>query len=125
MAKDKKTRPKRTFSLEYKRDIVRQANACKRGELAPLLAREGLTSSLLTAWRREVGITGAVVFETGKARGSVAVFTAAGPGDAGLERRVALWRRQIEVAERIIEFERALREEQKALRELEEELGRG
>lgn len=45
---------RRTFSAEYKRRILREADAAKeRGELGALLRREGLYSSLLTTWRRE------------------------------------------------------------------------
>jgi transposase-like protein len=41
----------RQFSLEYKRRIVAEADQCQRGEIAALLRREGLTSSLLYKWR--------------------------------------------------------------------------
>jgi len=48
-------RPKRRrFTADYKRRILREADAAKaRGELGALLRREGLYSSALTAWRRE------------------------------------------------------------------------
>ncbi len=46
---------RRSFSAKYKRDIVRRADACKKpGEVGALLRREGLYSSHLTTWRREV-----------------------------------------------------------------------
>ena len=46
---------RRTFTAKYKRDIVRQADACMEpGEIGALLRREGLYSSHLTVWRREV-----------------------------------------------------------------------
>ena len=46
---------RRTFTAEYKRDIVGQADACKdTGGIGALLRREGLYSSHLTAWRLEV-----------------------------------------------------------------------
>src|SRR3990172_9507228 len=46
---------RRQFSAEYKRRIVRAANACKvAGDIGALLRREGLYSSHLTHWRREV-----------------------------------------------------------------------
>ena len=45
----------RQFSAAYKRRIVREANACQvPGEVGALLRREGLYSSHLTHWRREV-----------------------------------------------------------------------
>jgi transposase len=43
---------RRRFTAEYKRRIVREADACtKAGELGALLRREGLYSSHLAAWR--------------------------------------------------------------------------
>jgi transposase-like protein len=46
---------RRKFTAEYKLRIVREAERCKEpGEIGALLRREGLYSSLLTAWRREV-----------------------------------------------------------------------
>ena len=45
---------RRRFSVEYRRRIVKQADACKKpGEVGALLRREGLYSSLLTNWRRQ------------------------------------------------------------------------
>ena len=44
---------RRTFTAEYKRRIVREADACKKsGEVSALLRREGLYSSHLTEWRK-------------------------------------------------------------------------
>ncbi len=43
---------RRRFTLEYKRQIVKEADACRRpGEIGALLRREGLYSSHLAAWR--------------------------------------------------------------------------
>lgn len=44
---------RRTFTAEYKRKILAQADACKdqHGELSKLLRREGLFSSHLVDWR--------------------------------------------------------------------------
>src|SRR5207248_2359481 len=49
-------RPKRRrFTAEYRRSIVQQADACTRkGEVGALLRREGLYSSLLTEWKRQL-----------------------------------------------------------------------
>jgi transposase-like protein len=49
---------RRRFTVEYKRKIVREADACKTpGTVGALLRREGLYSSHLTTWRaaRELG----------------------------------------------------------------------
>ena len=46
---------RRSFTAKYKREIVRRADACKApGEVGALLRREGLYSSHLTVWRREL-----------------------------------------------------------------------
>ena len=43
---------RRKFSVEYKRKILKEADACKReGEIGALLRREGLYSSHLSVWR--------------------------------------------------------------------------
>jgi transposase len=43
---------RRTFTAEYKRRIVKEADACKaEGEIGALLRREGLYSSYLFVWR--------------------------------------------------------------------------
>jgi transposase len=43
---------RRTFTAEYKRRILREADACKQpGQIGALLRREGLYSSHLTEWR--------------------------------------------------------------------------
>lgn len=43
---------RRQFSAEYKRRVLREAEACRRpGEVSALLRREGLYSSHLAAWR--------------------------------------------------------------------------
>ncbi len=45
---------RRTFTVEYKRRIVKEADACKKsGEVGALLRREGLFSSHLTFWRQQ------------------------------------------------------------------------
>jgi transposase-like protein len=45
---------RRVFSIQFKRSIVEQADACSMpGEVGALLRREGLYSSHLTDWRRE------------------------------------------------------------------------
>jgi transposase-like protein len=45
---------RRTFTAEYRRRILKEADASrKRGELGALLRREGLYSSHLVNWRRQ------------------------------------------------------------------------
>ena len=51
---------RRRFTVEYKRKIVREADACKTpGAVGALLRREGLYSSHLTTWRGGAGARGA------------------------------------------------------------------
>ena len=46
---------RRVFSIQYKRRIVEQADSCTMpGEVGALLRKEGLYSSHLTDWRREL-----------------------------------------------------------------------
>lgn len=47
-------RTRRDFSVEYKLEMIAKADACKHGELGPLLRREGLYSSQLKKWREEL-----------------------------------------------------------------------
>jgi transposase len=45
---------RRQFTAEYRRRILKEADACKKpGALGALLRREGLYSSLLVNWRRQ------------------------------------------------------------------------
>jgi transposase-like protein len=44
----------RKFSSEYKRRILQETASCDSGGVAALLRREGLYSSHLTAWRRQM-----------------------------------------------------------------------
>lgn len=44
---------RRTFSAEYKRRILAEADVCPRGQVGALLRREGLYYSHLTKWRGE------------------------------------------------------------------------
>lgn len=44
---------RRVFTAKYKRDILREADACTQpGEVGALLRREGLYSSHLSSWRQ-------------------------------------------------------------------------
>jgi hypothetical protein len=46
---------RRAFTVDYKRKIVKEAEACQGpGEIGALLRREGLYSSHLTTWRQAI-----------------------------------------------------------------------
>ena len=51
-------RTRRVHSPEYKLKILQEAEACKRGELGPLLRREGLYSNQLKQWREDFAVNG-------------------------------------------------------------------
>jgi transposase-like protein len=61
---------RRKFTAEYKLRIVREAERCQQpGEIGALLRREGLYSSLLTAWPRGRAGNAAAMFKAGPKAG--------------------------------------------------------
>jgi transposase-like protein len=101
---------RRTYTVDYKLRIVKEADACKgTGDIGALLRREGLYSSQLTTWRqaRDRGelAPGAVA----KKRGPKA--TPVDPRDkkiADLERQIAKVTTRAERAEAIAEIQKKL-----------------
>jgi transposase len=99
---------RRSFTVEYKRKIVKEAEACKASrEIGALLRREGLYSSQLASWRaaRDRGelAPGAAT----KKRGPQ--VTAADPRDkkiAEQERAIAKLTARAERAEAIAEIQK-------------------
>jgi transposase-like protein len=98
---------RRRFTVEYKRKIVREADACKTaGAIGALLRREGLYSSHLTTWRaaRE---RGELAWPTSKKRGpATQVVDARDKRIAELERETTRWRTRAERAEALIEVQK-------------------
>jgi transposase len=95
---------RRKFTAEYKLRIVREAERCKQpGEIGALLRREGLYSSLLTAWRREVE-QGARAALRSKKRGPKARVV--DPQVKELERENRRLRKRLEQAEIIISVQK-------------------
>src|SRR5512145_3433755 len=97
---------RRRFTVEYKRKVVREADACKTpGAVGALLRREGLYSSHLTTWRaaRDRGeLAGAP-----KKRGPIPQKP--DPRDkriAELEREAARWRQRAERAGALVEVQK-------------------
>lgn len=97
---------RRRFSMEYKRAIVREADACRTpGAIGALLRREGLYSSHLTTWRgaRERGELAGAPKKRGPAR------RVADPRDqriTELEREGTRWRKRAERAEALVELQK-------------------
>jgi transposase len=98
---------RRTYTVEYKLQIVKEAEACKPGDLGALLRREGLYSSHLTTWRqaRDRG----ELSPGAKARRRGPMTTAPDPRDkriAELERQNAKLTTRAERAEAIAEIQK-------------------
>lgn len=47
-------RTRRNHSIECKLQIIAETDQCRRGEIVEMLRREGLYSSQLNQWRREL-----------------------------------------------------------------------
>lgn len=96
---------RRRFSAAYKRRIVVEADACtRRGTIGALLRREGLYSSHLSTWRRELaaGTLGK------KPRGRPAEPLAA--ENAQLRRENERLRRELEKTQLIVDAQKKLAE---------------
>jgi transposase len=101
---------RRAFTVEYKRKIVKEAEACKGlGEIGALLRREGLYSSHLTTWRQARDRGELAPGAATKKRGPKAAPV--DPRDkkiAELERQVAKVTKRAETAEAIAEIQKKL-----------------
>ena len=100
---------RRRFSMSFKRRVVRAAEACKEpGEVGALLRREGLYSSHLCQWRKEVAAVEEAALSP-KPRGPKPdVIKAEERRILGLEREVSRLRGKLERAEQIIEAQKKL-----------------
>jgi transposase-like protein len=96
---------RRQFTAEYKERIVREADACRAsGEIGALLRREGLYSSNLVAWRRQLREHGV----QGLARKKRGPATKERPSarEQQLEREKKALEKKLAKAELIIEFQK-------------------
>jgi transposase-like protein len=99
---------RRRFTVEYKRKIVREADACKTpGTVGALLRREGLYSSHLTTWRaaRERGELAGAPKKRGPER------QVADPRDKKLAeqvREISRWQQRAERAEALVELQKQI-----------------
>jgi transposase-like protein len=104
-------RPKRRrFTAEYKRKFLKQADACRPGELGALLRREGVYSSSLKTWRAARD-RGEIAGLSPKKRGPKG--SAPDPRDRELAanaREIARLSARVERAEAIIEVQKKLSE---------------
>jgi transposase-like protein len=97
---------RRRFTLEYKRKIVREADACKTpGAVGALLRREGLYSSHLTTWR--AARARGELAEVPKKRGPVR--RVADPRDKKLAeqaREISRWQKRAARAEALVALQK-------------------
>jgi transposase-like protein len=102
---------RRRFTAEYKRRILREADACTEpGAIGALLRREGLYSSNLTTWRaqRERGeLAGLTPKKRGPAPKPQNPLTAK---VAALERDVTRYKVRAERAEALVELQKKVAE---------------
>lgn len=99
---------RRRFTADYKRKILKEAAACtKLGDLGALLRREGLYSSHLTAWRRQLDLDGMTGL-AGKKRGPPAKRDDRDKRITDLERDTQRWRARAERAEALVELQKKL-----------------
>ena len=100
---------RRTYTAEYKRRILKEADACTApGAIGALLRREGLYSSLLVEWRRARG-RGELAALAPKKRGRKS--TPVDPRDrkiTELERQLAQMTGRAERAETLVEAQKNL-----------------
>jgi transposase len=98
---------RRRFSAGYKRRILRAAAACKApGEVGALLRREGLYSSHLTHWRRELEALEQAALSAKRRGPKPDAAKAESRRTEALEREVVRLRQQLVRAERIIEAQK-------------------
>jgi len=100
---------RRRFTAAYKAGIVREAAACRQsGELGSLLRREGLYSSHLAAWRKQLQRHGEAGLKR-KRRGP-APKPRPSARQVALERENRRLQKRLAQAEAIIEFQKKAHE---------------
>jgi transposase-like protein len=100
---------RRRFSPAYKRRIVRAASACTvPGEVGALLRREGLYTSHLSQWRRELEAQELSALSAKRRGPKPDAAKAESRRVEALERDVARLRHKLERAEQIIDAQKKL-----------------
>jgi transposase len=93
---------RRSFSASEKLRIVRQAAACtKRGDVEALLRREGIYSSHLTAWRKQLVLHGSEALAGRKPK-----LDAKDKRIAELEQRATRLEAKLSLAEKLIDLQK-------------------
>jgi transposase len=97
---------RRRFSAAEKLRIVREAAVCKeRGEVAALLRREGIYSSHLAAWRKQLALHGTEAL-AGRKPGRKPRLDAKDRRIAELEKRAAKLEAKLTLAEKLIALQK-------------------
>lgn len=97
---------RRSFSAAEKLRIVREAAACtKRGEVEALLRREGIYSSHLAAWRKQLELHGSEAL-AGRKPGRKPKLDAKDRRIAELEKRAARAEAKLVLAEKLIDLQK-------------------
>ena len=97
---------RRSFTADEKLRIVREAAACtQRGEIEALLRREGIYSSLLAAWRKQLELHGSEAL-AGRKPGRKATLDAKDRRIAELEKRTARLEAKLSLAEKLIDLQK-------------------
>ena len=109
-ALEKRTR--RKFSTEYKLKIIQLADACKHGELGPLLRKEKLYANQLSQWRKEYAEQGIAGLEK-SGPGPRPVLSVEQKRIAQLERENARLRQEVSIKDDCLDLQK------KALRMIE------
>ncbi|MFS8070958.1 MAG: transposase [Byssovorax sp.] len=101
-----KSGKRRSFSAAEKLRILREAAACtQRGDIEALLRREGIYSSLLAAWRKQLALHGTDALG-GRKPGRKAKLDAKDRRIAELEKRAARLEAKLSLAEKLIDLQK-------------------
>ena len=97
---------RRSFTAAEKLRIVRQAAACiRRGEVEALLRREGIYSSLLSAWRKQIDLHGTEAL-VGRKPGRKPKQDAKDLRIAELEKRAAKLEAKLSLAGKLLDLQK-------------------
>ena len=102
---------RRRFSAEYKRKILKAADACRlSGELGELLRKEGLYASNLTAWRAALKRSELAGLAPKKRGPKTEVKDARDRRIGELERENRKWKARAERAEALVDLQKKVSE---------------
>jgi len=100
---------RRRFSISFKRRVVHAADGCKEpGEVGALLRREGLYSSHLCQWRKELAVLEETAVSAKKRGPKPDVTKAEARRILALQQEIARLRQKVGHAEQIIEAQKKL-----------------